>query len=341
MAITIEYVDTGTASEDLLLRMHELYVVLEALEPPYEPATPVEMHVARWRNVPSFQAVPRWLAWDDGKPIATGGAAVNKEQNLENGYVFLRVLPEYRGQGLGRRIMTPVLNWLEADGRIRMAVSVIEDWPEEELAQRAGLSKVYHERMSRIVVDEVDRDLMQSWIDRASDRAGEYRSMDLGVPFPDAHLDAFCEATRIMHTAPMEDMVEEHEVITPEMWRETEMREAESGNQIHCRVAVHEPTGHFAGYTMLNYQSLHPERAWQWDTAVDPAHRNKGLGRWLKAGLFERFTEMYPEVRWIDTNNAGSNDAMLAINVAMGFAPVLDENVWQGMISDVRTNLNV
>ena len=77
----------------------------------------------------------------------------------------------------------------------------------------------------------------------------------------------------------------------------------------------------------------------QWDTAVDPDHRNKGLGRWLKAALFLEIAERYPEAQWIDTWNADSNEAMLSINIAMGFRPYWTGSVWQGMTADVRRAL--
>ena len=46
-----------------------------------------------------------------------------------------------------------------------------------------------------------------------------------------------------------------------------------------------------------------------------------GLGRWLKASTALRLMSERPDVRFIETWNAGANEPMLAINRAMGFRP--------------------
>ena len=64
-------------------------------------------------------------------------------------------------------------------------------------------------------------------------------------------------------------------------------------------------------------------------------HRNRGLGRWLKAEMWRQLREQRPDVRTLDTGNAESNDAMLAINEAMGFKPHARLGIWQGSIESV------
>jgi GNAT superfamily N-acetyltransferase len=102
---------------------------------------------------------------------------------------------------------------------------------------------------------------------------------------------------------------------------------------------VHKPSGEFAGYTQIKTQDLQPDLAWQWETGVDPAHRNKGLGRWLKAAMIERIISEYPAVERVDTFNAGSNEPMLNINIAMGFEPIHLSHAWQGDLATARERL--
>ena len=75
---------------------------------------------------------------------------------------------------------------------------------------------------------------------------------------------------------------------------------------------------------------------WQGDTGVWPEHRERGLGRWLKAVNGLRLIEERPEVRWLYTGNAASNRAMLAINDAMGFRPVRYIGAWQVSVDAAR-----
>ena len=78
----------------------------------------------------------------------------------------------------------------------------------------------------------------------------------------------------------------------------------------------------------------------QGGTAVLPAHRHQGLGRWIKAALLERVLREQPEVRFVRTDNADRNAAMLAINTAMGFKPYLTETQWQIETATARDYLD-
>ena len=74
----------------------------------------------------------------------------------------------------------------------------------------------------------------------------------------------------------------------------------------------------------------------QGGTATIPKHRGKGIGKWVKARLAQRVLDELPEARYIRTDNAGTNAAMLAINVAMGFKPVWESVIWQIPLEDAR-----
>lgn len=336
----VEFVDTPTAPEDVLHAMHDLYVARDIEEPPHD-VMPAGLRLAFWRHVDPADDVPRWVVRDGGTAIAMSGAYMSREQDLENAFAWVYVHPDFRGQGLGRRVAAPMLDYVEADNRTRIAVDIVEGRSEVALAERAGLARVYEEKMSRLLMADLDWDLMQSWIDRAAERAGDYDLLALDSPIPEEHLERFAEATKIMHTAPKEDAIEEDIDISPEMWRDIERTEAGRQRQMRLLIAVHRPTGDFAGYTILNFQALRPDQAWQFDTGVDPAHRDRGLGRWLKAAMITHARDTHPEVEFVDTFNAGSNEPMLNINLAMGFKPVRISHAYQGPLAGVRERLAV
>jgi GNAT superfamily N-acetyltransferase len=129
--------------------------------------------------------------------------------------------------------------------------------------------------------------------------------------------------------------------MTPEMWRDIESKMTTRGREILIYVARHNATGAFAGFTNVAYKHLQPDHVEQWDTGVDPTHRNLGLGRWVKAAMALKLRDEYPGVERIDTENAGSNAPMLSINIEMGFKPILVQNVWQGDLATLRKNLSV
>ena len=331
MAIRIEPLDTRTASDSLLHELDDYYVAVEAEDMPGDPPTPRAMRIAEWRNLPDFQRIPRWVL-RDGDDIAGSAVAVyDLQQNLQNGFARIHVHPQRRRQGLGRVLAGSVLDHLAGEGRVRVDTWVKHgEVPGETMAADFGMKSVYGEKRSRLNIAELDLELMRSWVDRAKERASDYELLYLKSPVPEEHLERLSALSAVMNTAPREDFEEEDEMVTPEMWRDIEDKTAAARGRLHNLVAIHRPTGEYAGYTQIKTQDLQPDLAWQHDTGVDPSHRNRGLGRWLKAAMILRIVADYPSIARVDTFNAGSNAPMLNINVAMGFRPIHLSNAWQG-----------
>lgn len=330
MSIEIQEIDTRTAPEETLRTLHSFYHAVDAEYLPDDPPTPFERRALDWQNTAADSVVPRWLLTDDGDPVAAGVAWMNLEQNLDNGFGRVFVHPDARGRGHARRLAEVILSLLKENGRSKVDTHARLDSPSEGFAEKLGLKRALTDRRSRLEISELDMGLMESWITRAQERASDYELLFLSSPYPENVIPKFCELAGVMNTAPREDYEMEDWVLTPEMWRDTEAKADARAADIHTCIAVHRPTGEFAGYTTIQTDRLMPEQAWQWDTGVRPEHRNKGLGRWLKAALIERVLAEHPEIDRIDTDNAGSNEPMLAINVAMGFKGILETATWQG-----------
>lgn len=336
MEFEVQQIDTRNAPESLLRELSAYYDIVEAEDMPGDPPTPEVVRIADWRHFPTHNPVPRWLLRDGDGIAAVAVAAYDTQQNLENGFGRVHVRPDKRGNGYARAIATPMFELLEAEGRQRFGTWVKKDDPAEQLLLDLGLKPVYEEKRSRLGIADLDMELMRSWIERAGERASEYELHYYQSPMPDDLVEKFCDLAYVMNTAPREDFEEEDEVLTPENWRETEKNVIDSQCQMHTLIAVHRSTGDLTGYTQIKTQDLQPDLAWQWDTGVDPAHRNKGLGRWLKAAMIERLVETHPELERVDTFNAGSNEPMLNINIEMGFKPVHLANDYQGPLATVR-----
>lgn len=341
MGYQIERIDTPTAPISVLRDLAAYYDIIEAEELPGDPPTPRAMQYAEWRNLLPAQPVKRWVLRDGAEVVAAAVVSYDLEQNLENGFGRLHVHPDHRGRGHARRIAEPLFDELQLAGRTRIDTYIKNDAPSEDLAARLGLKAVYGEKRSRLIIEDLDHSLMHRWIERSSERGSDYRVDYVQSPLPEEMIEKFCDLTLVMNTAPREDFEQEDEVLTPQTWRDMEKSAADSKGQIHVLIAVHEPTDEYAGYTVMKTEDLQPDLAWQWDTGVHPAHRNKGLGRWLKAVMIEKVTADYPAITRVDTYNAGSNAPMLNINVAMGFRPILLTRVWQGELATARERFGV
>jgi RimJ/RimL family protein N-acetyltransferase len=69
----------------------------------------------------------------------------------------------------------------------------------------------------------------------------------------------------------------------------------------------------------MTWEPWRPAMIEQQFTGVLPFARGRGLAKWIKAAMLAHIHELYPEVRWVSTGNAGSNAPMLAINKRLGF----------------------
>ena len=337
MGYRIQEVDPRDASEVLLHEMWEYYTGVRSEDLPDDPLYPLRRQILDWQAVRDDQAIDRWLLRDENGSIVAAAIAVRDlGQNLDNGFARVHVREDMRKQGLGTILAEPILAMLYNDGRKRLATGATAGTVGEIRAEKLGMKMVIQEKRSRLRVADIDRNQMQLWVERASERAGDYELHFHQAPFPEEVIVRFCELQFQMNTAPLDDYEEDDLVVTPEIWRDWEVKANAAMTDINTFIAVHKPTGEFVGSTSIETDRLWPEQAWQWETVVHPDHRNKGLGRWLKAAMIERLGTMRVPVQRIDTSNAGSNAPMLGINVQMGFKPILVTNTWQGDLAKAK-----
>jgi RimJ/RimL family protein N-acetyltransferase len=142
-----------------------------------------------------------------------------------------------------------------------------------------------------------------------------------------------------MNTAPRDELEIEDVTWTEEQLRQTEATLAQHQTERWTMYVRHVTTREIVGYTEVFWNARHPETLHQGDTGVAPPHRNRGLGRWLKAAMLEKLLRDRPQVKRIRTGNANSNAAMLGINQELGFKPYKSWTTWQVALDDVRVYL--
>ena len=340
MSFPIELIDTRTVEEFKLKALHQLYLEWDAEWAPYDPVIPFPKRLAEWRHVRDLEDVPRWVAWDGDRAVGTTGVYLHRTQDLDNAWGWLFVSRSYRQKGLSRALARLPVEYSGVHNRKRIAVGVLKDSEYGVIPERAGMKAVYNERVSQLRISDLDFDMLEGWVERAAERARDYELLFLPMPIPEEHRPRMIKVMEVMNTAPLEDFEEEPTVWDEEMLQDVETTEILKQNDIYTYVARHKPTGDFVGYTSLVFQALHPETSNQWDTGVDPEHRNLGLGRWLKAAMMLKFLVEHPDVKVVETQNADSNEPMLNINVAMGFKPTKHEIIYQGELDPVIDYLN-
>lgn len=311
---------------------------------PEGPSVLLEQEVDFQHSMGSWTRVVHLVAWeDDSRSNALGLALLeweDLEENADLGDLAIWVRSEARRRGVGTALACAALPRLAEAGRTKVATGVWEGSPGEGFAAALGMEPKLRERYSRCHVSDLDQGMLQSWVERAAERADGYSLLTWEGRTPEEHVEEFARILNFMNTAPLDDFEMEDRITTPDMVRERDDGLEKAQIRRFVSVVRHDETGEFAGFTAINIDRWHPEQAHQGGTCTHTDHRNRGIGRWLKAANALRVLEACPEIAYIDTDNAGSNRPMLNINEAMGFRPRRHRWAYQAPLSVVEERLS-
>jgi len=317
--------------DELLAQLHAFGGPLHAEATPDDPRPPLESDIASARHMPATQDGRVFVARDADDAIA--GVSWCTTESLPGWDHLLRtrieVLPALRRRGLGSLLLRR-----SADYAGERGLRVLTGWARENVpsggafARRFGAEPAMRSEENRLDLRACDRDLVRRWIADGPVRAPGYRLIFVAGPTPPELAQQAAAVLNIMNTAPREGLDIGDVEITTDVLADYE-RAAEAAGKTRWAYYAQAPDGRFVGLTDIQIDPLVPDRVWVGDTAVDPAHRGRGIGKWLKAAITERLLVEQPGIRWVQTYNAGSNDAMLAINRQLGFRTAFADVAWQ------------
>jgi mycothiol synthase len=325
--------------------MAEVYAAgapLHAEAAPDDPRRPLAEEMAAVRNQPPAEDGVVLVARDGAGAIA-GYLDCGWEQVPGVDHTLMTevaVLPGWRRRGLGRLLLDRVTGVAEQRG-LRLILGRTRDNVPSGAAFCAwsGAEPAFVMRENRLDLRAVDRDLVARWIAGGPVRAPGYRLEFVSGRTPAHLLDRVAEVLNVMNTAPREDLDIGDIPMTAELVRDNEEAAIAAGEQLWACYAVEEPSGRFVGLTTIEYRPGTPDRVRVGDTGVDREHRGRALGKWLKATMTQRILDELPQVRWVITWNAGSNDAMLGINTELGFRTSAVHTTWQIATGQLRARL--
>ena len=233
-------------------------------------------------------------------------------------------------------VLSELLKMARADGRT--SVIVWGDCKPDADAFWTGLGTELRstEQESDLDMASVDAELMGRWIEAAP--------ADVDLVYwagrcPDEHMDALVATANAMNDAPTDDLEIEDMSFDADILRaDFDARDACGIDYVGILAVCAD--GSAAGATEVFVNRLRPAYSWQWNTVVLPAHRGRGIGRWMKAAMWQRLRAEAPEVAMLRTGNAESNAAMLAINNEMGFRPSHLMGCWQAGLATLESGLS-
>ncbi len=257
------------------------------------------------------------------------------ETNTDKAEVEIEVDPEHRRRGVGSALLQRVLDAADTAGRTSIAGMNVNSEQAAAFWHAVGAEQKLIDRQSRLWLADTDEALMNEWVEQRHSRAADYRLEHYRGITPPHLRAAAAHLNTVMNDAPHDDLDWEADVWTEDDVVQLDKLIIGRGRERWTTIAFG-PGDEPAGLTTSSPQLDTPRFAHQGNTAVDPTHRNRGIGRWLKADMWLRLRTDAPFVEAIDTDNAASNDPMLGINAAMGFKQLLDWSTWQADTASLR-----
>lgn len=146
-----------------------------------------------------------------------------------------------------------------------------------------------------------------------------YRLVTWWGTVPDELAEAFAAARPAMDDMPMGDVP-----LSARPWDVARLHAvaqavADRGEHLLTVAAVHEATSELAAFTELVVPATGDGEAEHYGTAVVPAHRGRGLARWIKTETISEVRERFPAVRSLLADTAAENHAMRRVNASLGY----------------------
>jgi mycothiol synthase len=334
--VDVRRVGFRSGTDEELAAQHLVESEIESERHPGTATQPLESYRAFARSLPSQFADHTWVAGEtDGTPAGCAACWSNAagDARIMEGYVYVR--RHWRRQGIGWRLARAVVDETRTQGRSTLVWSTYDAVPAGEAFSRCIGGDVGRvNRTSELILENADWGRVGSWAEEGPRRAAGYRVEFWDGPYPDHLTNDAARFHRMMNTQPRDDLDVGDVVLDASHVAELDRHLAESGRQ-RWTLFVRDPDGRCVGGTEMTFEPWEPGTAHQQNTATDPEHRAKGLAKWAKAAMLERLRRERPEVARVRTSNAFSNDAILAINTALGFEVVEVRTEWQGHVRDL------
>jgi len=327
----LEIRELDVSDDAALDAWHHAYLVAERFELGAA-ATPWQLEEVRalMQTPGKVARLGGWSAVVDGEVVGAGWMRTPLLDNLHLAEVDIHVVPEHRRRGIGSCLLG-VLEQV-AHERGRRTVTALAAWPWEAGTDGAGASgpEFARARGFELALSEVQRELRLPVDDAVLTRLAAEAALAHPTyvlrswvgPVPDDLLEGWARITSTLVTeAPTGDLEVEPEAVSTEAVREREEVLARQGRTKYNTVAV-SSTGDVVAYTDLATTVHEPDRAFQWGTLVDRAHRGHRLGVAVKVANLRLLQRERPDLRRVTTYNAEVNSHMIGVNEAVGFRPV-------------------
>lgn len=318
--------DPATASSEQWKRFHEIRRTRHEELRPEDPLRPDDMTEATMKKPDPFNFQHFFEISQDGVQISSFTAGAVRPENPEyatNQHLMwfdTYVRPERRRQGVATRWLSVIAALMDEHGASVVGVDTDNDAGHGFLKWLGAAPKLT-DIVSRLDLSKLDWAMVERWTKEGQERSPQTRLELYDGRLPEEMWPDFAaQRSVLLNTIPFEALDIGDIVITPEMIGEW-LERAELTGTVWHNVLTREPDGTISGMTDVEWTPYGRGQIQQQFTGVLPSARGRGIGKWIKAAMLLHIRELYPDARWVVTDNAQSNAPMLKINRDLGFAP--------------------
>lgn len=300
---------------------HRVFTAAHDVDDPDGPPEPYSSFVlwliTGWGEAPG----EAWAARDEAGGEVTGYYRISlpDKVNLNAAFVLPVVHPARRRQGLGSGLLRHAAARAAAEGRTLLRGITHAGTAGAKFAEHAGATAGLVSVRRVVHPGQLPDGLVAGQRATAEAAAAGYTLLSwVGVTPPEYYaglagvLNAFADA-------PADEGHERQAWDADRVRDEFDIVTQWDAVRRYSIVAVHAQTGEMAGLTQVYVTPESPAWASQGITAVARAHRGHRIGLLVKTAMLDWLAAAEPGVEHIITDNADSNQYMIAINELLGF----------------------
>ncbi|RPE36772.1 GNAT family N-acetyltransferase [Kitasatospora cineracea] len=258
-----------------------------------------------------------WLASaPDGTPL--GSAFLRLFDSPEQAHLCeltLDVHPAERRRGAGSALLAAAVAAAREDGRGALLAQAVEGSPGDAFLSARGFGRA-------LVLDFARLDLTAGTSTGGAAAAGlpsGYRLVSWLGSCPEEWLPAFTRSRSAMDDIPLGDVGFGRVVWDEARVLAVAKAVADRGELLHTVAVLETATGDLVGFSELVLPADRSGDGQHYGTAVQPAHRRRGLARAMKAEAIRWTRAEHPAITGLLTDTADHNTGMLAVNRALGY----------------------
>jgi GNAT superfamily N-acetyltransferase len=327
--VHIRELDDADLANDALMRDHyDVTQRAERLGREHAPTWTFAEFLGAFRTPDSGERQQLFAAYDGDRMVAAAVLWTPTLDNTDKAYFRLAVDVPARRRGIGRALLARIEEEARADRRALALTDMKLPFAEREshgyrrFAELCGYELANYEVVRHLPLPVPDR-AIQGWIDEAAPRHEGYSIETFVDEVPEELVGSLCVLMgQLAVDAPTGAVDFEEEVVTPERFAEMLAGVKAMGRARYETLALTPDRQVVAHSTLAVPLSAANTCVFQWGTFVHREHRGHHLGLATKAVNLRAVQAARDDLTLVTTQNAETNDYMVAINERMGFEPV-------------------